>query len=343
MRSFTVLGVLAVVLAGCSGGSGTPSTAVPAAPTVRAHQVPRHSWILPNAGKQWLLYVSDESLNTVDIYNYRDKTGKLYGQITGLDKPLGQCTDSAGNVYIAVFRGNEILEFAHGGIYPIASAYNYYGRPDGCSVDPTTGNVAVTSSAVIGYPGDIVVYAGGLNGYQYVYSGSSFGLGSFDPPAYDSHGNLFFEGETNSAQYVFGEIPAGGSMQLIDGVPLYQSAGIQWDGAYITAVDQNYQGSGVVAIHRVTVSGSSAKIVSTTILTDNCGTSGYNYASVYQPYIGGTKRRINTVVAGNLSATCSSRLNFWHYPNGGNPKRVMPADISPVSGAGASLSPPTGS
>ena len=51
-----------------------------------------------------------------------------------------------------------------------------------------------------------------------------------------------------------------------------------------------------------------------------------NYARIYQPHIGGTTRKLNTVVSGNLSVTCSNRLNFWNYSTGGNPKRVMPAD-----------------
>ena len=74
--------------------------------TNRLHKVPaRHfnhgkSWVLP-AGKQWLLYVSDGSSGTVDIYDYRARAGKLYGQITGFSAPYGQCVDHSGNVYIA--------------------------------------------------------------------------------------------------------------------------------------------------------------------------------------------------------------------------------------------------
>jgi hypothetical protein len=142
---------------------------------------------------------------------------------------------------------------------------------------------------------------------------------------------------------VFGELPAGsGTINLITGVPLVEPASVQWDGAYLAVIDPNYQNSGVVAIYRVTVSGSAATIVRTTILTDTCSGSG-DYARVYQPYIGGTTHKLNTVVSGNTSVTCSNRLNFWNYANGGNPKRVMPADISPASGTGTSLSPPAGS
>ncbi len=73
------------------------------------------SWILPDAHKQWLLYVSDGSSGTIDIYNYRVKAGKLYGQITGLSFPYGQCVDPSGNVYVVDNDTAKIYEYAHGG------------------------------------------------------------------------------------------------------------------------------------------------------------------------------------------------------------------------------------
>jgi hypothetical protein len=45
------------------------------------------------------------------------------------------------------------------------------------------------------------------------------------------------------------------------------------------------------------------------------------------------------VIAGNTS--CSNRLDFWSYVQGGNPRRVMSSNIAPVSPGGVALSPPT--
>jgi hypothetical protein len=110
--------IAAALSAACTGGPLTPGNAISLAGSPpKAHG----SWIRPDAGKQWLLYVSDETNDTVDIYDYRAKSGELYGQITGFNHPLGECVDSAANVYVTNFRGNEILEFAHGGITPIAA------------------------------------------------------------------------------------------------------------------------------------------------------------------------------------------------------------------------------
>jgi hypothetical protein len=79
-------------------------------------------------------------------------------------------------------------------------------------------------------------------------------------------------------------------------------------------------------------------VVRTTVLTDTC--SSGDYVNIYQPFIGGTTKKLNTVVAGNTS--CSNRLDFWNYENGGNPKYAMPSNIAPVSPGGAALSPPIG-
>jgi hypothetical protein len=127
------------LLAGCTAGN-SPSidSAVPAAPaqashelrfdaktfamTNRAHAVPeRHlnhhkSWMLPDAGKKWLLYVSDGSAGLVDVYDYRTKAGKLFGQITGFSAPYGQCIDGKDNVYITDLGSAMVYEFAHGGM-----------------------------------------------------------------------------------------------------------------------------------------------------------------------------------------------------------------------------------
>jgi hypothetical protein len=59
-----------------------------------------------------------------------------------------------------------------------------------------------------------------------------------------------------------------------------------------------------------------------------------------QPFIGGTMRSKNAVIAGNLD--CLHRLNVFDYTNGGKPKRIFPASISPGTAIGQSLSPPTG-
>jgi hypothetical protein len=346
MKTAAALVACSLLTVACSGErSATPPTpaALPGSSLNETARAVRHSWIRPDAAKQWLLYVSDAYNGVVDIYNYRSNKDQLYGQLTGFHHPLGLCVDPAGDVFVDDYDGYEIDEYAHGGTTPIASISDSYGRPNGCAVDPSTGNIAVADGFnPSDYGGNIVVFTGGLDGTETEYGGKNLDLYYFDPPAYDAHGNLFFEGTTYSTQTVFAELPAGQSIPVqLSGLTISQTGAVEWDGSYIDVVDGDYQEKGVGAIHRVTVSGSAVSVKRTTILTDDCYGS-YDYAGVFQPYIGGTTRRLNTVVAGNTAVECPNRVDFWNFAKGGNPKRVLPANISPIWPFGATLSPPAG-
>lgn len=335
----------AAVFAGCAGapsGAGSPRDRM-FAMTNRMHAVlvlrPNHgkSWIRPDAGKQWLIYASDAQTGTVYIYNYRVPKGKLFGQITGFTVPYGQCIDKAGDVYIVDIYSRQVSEFAHGGITPIATATIDFGMPIGCGVDRTTGNVAVSMYEGMSGPGGVDVFAGGLNGEQTVYTDPT--LWFYWPPAYDPKGNLFVEG-MNSYLHAptLAELPAGsGSFVDLTGLSIGYAAAVQWDGSYIAAVDQGYQGGITSAINRVTVSGSQVTVVRTTQLTDDC--TGSNDAMLtVQPFVSGTTKKLNAVISGNIA--CNNRFGLWNYSRGGNPKRVLPAAIAPGGSLGQSVSPP---
>lgn len=337
----------AALLTACGGGT-PPAAAMPA----NAHAIEltnamgivpvqrlrhRHSWIRPGAGKEWLLYVSDASSGTIDIYNYRVKARKLYGQITGLSFPYGQCTDAAGDVYVVDNTTAEIYEYAHGGLTPIATAVDNYGYPIGCSVDPKTGNVAVANfnSSASG-AGGIDVFAGGLNGSQSNYADAS--LFHFWPPGYDPNGNLFVQATDYSGAKYFAELSVKHrKFALLSGLTVGFPGSVAWDGSYIAVTDQNYQYGYTTMIYRVTVSGSTVTIVRGTQLTDDCYPN-YDWMVAVQPFVTGTAHPGHAVVAGNLN--CVNEEGFFNYANGGNPKRRLPSSIAPVAPYGQSVSPP---
>ena len=64
-----------------------------------------------------------------------------------------------------------ILEFAHGGTQPIATLLGVRCEfPNGCSVDPTTGNLAVTNySSNPAGPGSIAIYTGARGSHDHVH------------------------------------------------------------------------------------------------------------------------------------------------------------------------------
>src|SRR5271168_2717019 len=104
-RFWSSIGVLvasAALLASCAGG-GAPSQQglVPAAGalTGSAHLDRGKSWMLPEAKKSDLLYISDLIAQVVDIYTY-GKGYKLVGQLTGFFNPEGLCVDKKGDVYV---------------------------------------------------------------------------------------------------------------------------------------------------------------------------------------------------------------------------------------------------
>lgn len=296
----------------------------------------RKSWILPDTPRrQYLLYVSDIASGTVDIYNYRARQGRMFGQITGFGFPYGQCIDRSGNVYVVDAGTNTVYEFAHGGTSPIATAPDSYGSPSGCSVDPTTGNVAVSNLAGFGgsAAGGVVIYSGGLSGTQTNYTDPN--LNDAFPPGYDPGGNLFVQGLTTSGEPTFVEMPTGSSsFTALTGLDNRDPGSVQWDGSYIAATDQAYHGNRT-AIYRVSVSGSAVTVVRTTILEDDHRPGNLMFAM--QPFINGTTRRLNAVVAGNIARFHA--VAFWNYTNGGEPKRSLPEDIAPLWAAGQSVSP----
>jgi hypothetical protein len=303
------------------------------------HYLHRKSWMKPDAGKKWLLYVSDQGTGTVDVYNYQVRTGKLYGQITGFSVPFGECADNAGNVYVVDFGNGNVSEFAHGATTPTTVVNDRFGYPIGCSVDPTTGNVAVTNFAsgyYSLYAGSILIFAGGLSGSQSVLTNGY--IRWMWPAGYDDNGNLFVEALSyNSSISLLLEVPAGSShFALLSGLTINAPGAAQWDGFYMTATDTNYGGYPHTGISRFTVSGSSVSVVRTTVLMDdNCN---YGEMVAVQPYIGGSTRKLNTVAAGNTE--CANHFDFWNYANGGNFKRFMYEPPAPEQAEGQTMSPP---
>ena len=244
-------------------------------------------------------------------------------------------SNKSGNVYVADFGTSKIYEFAHGATTPSAVAYDGYGYAIGCAVDPTTGNLAVATYEGFGYTsGGIDVFAGGPSGAQTYYTNPTVYF--MWPPAYDSHGNLFVEGENETGQYTaFAELPHGNSnFDVLAGVSIVFPGGVARFGKYLAVTDQTYKGGMTSAIYTVTTSGSTATIIHTSDLTDDCAGS-QDYTDVAQPIVVGTGKKA-LVVTGN--SYCTNRFDFWNLANGGNPTRELHANIAPYYGYGEAVS-----
>lgn len=334
------LGTAGLLLAACSGGTGLTPSATSAAPgaagmppalamrlansaglAAAGHSNLKHSWMSPQAKHVHpLLYTSDALTDEVDVYSAGGKNDTLVGQITGFNEPYGLCADKSGDVYVTNMQGQDILEYAHGGTSPIKTLTDSYGSPGGCSVDPKTGDLAVTNylGGPSGY-GNLVVYASASG------SGTEYSIGSYTlawAPVYDNGGNLFFETKDDeNGQSVVYELPNGSStlatISMPSGITIYSPSGATWDGKYVGITDEQYEDGNDEGIYRLSFSGSKATLVSQTSYTDTCY---YNYSLVIQPIVYKGK-----FIGGNFYCYYNTtfHIDYWNYEKGGNPVRYI--------------------
>ena len=218
----------------------------------------------------------------------------------------GDCVDGAGNVYI----GNDtsVVEYAHGGTTPI-NTFNLPGTGAlGCSVDPTTGNLAVAFGS---QNANIAVFppGGGTPAtYGAVISSRTCG--------YDNQGNLFVAGY-NGQDYGLSELPANSNefvaLKIIGKVG--RPGQVQFDGQYIA-----YEGTtkGKATITELSISGSTATAVKQITLK---GIKGNSYLSwIYNGVI---------LVPFSQRGLYAKKIGIWNYPAGGKPARVYNKLVKP--------------
>jgi|HubBroStandDraft_2_1064218.scaffolds.fasta_scaffold04397_4 hypothetical protein len=327
LGTYALSGCVAVaLLAGC-GGSQLPTGAPGAMPQTSAlamHADRGKSWMLPEAKSEDLLYVSN--LQNVKVYSY--PAGKHVGTLRGFYRSLGECVDnSAGDVFIA--NQDTIVEYKHGGNKRIQTlTMSRYEAVD-CSIDPTTGNLAVTWNASASSENYVAIYKHatgsptlyGLNGDLVFYCG------------YDNNGNLFADGQVGygSQEALFFELPHGSTK--LQNLTLNQSfehvGAVQWDGKYVAIGDDVAQ-----KIYRFAISGSTGTLEGTTSI-DGLSIS-------YQWWIMGPRVLVpNTAF---ISYKSVGEVLYYEYPKGGSAlKTVSDGDDTAPNGVTVSLVPWNGS
>jgi hypothetical protein len=241
-----------------------------------------------------LLYVSDVGANSVDVFTYPQAT--LVGKLTGFGSVAGLCADKAGDVFV-VDEAGPVQMFPHGGSTPIRKLATS-GAPYGCSVDPVSGNLALTQLSSYQY-GPISIYAGAKGKAAY-YPDKQVDASWFC--GYDDRGNLFADAWDRYGNVILLELPKGKksftTFKL--GEKFANPGGVQWDGKDIAVSDR---GGGVV--YRLTESGHLAATI-----TLKSGTN------VEQFWILGS-----TLVGPN--AQSPGAVDFWRYPGGGSPTKEL--------------------
>jgi hypothetical protein len=319
--------VAAAMIAGCGGSQppiGAPG-AIPQTSAIVAHADRGKSWMLSEAKGEDLLYVSNEQTG-VSVFSYPD--GPKVGSVSGGSLPIGLCSDSEGNVFIVDREGQQIFEYAHGGTNPITTLEDTGNDPQGCGVDPNSGDLAVAGGGPQ-VSANIAIYPTG-SGSPKVYDA---GAGVFAWCTYDSSGNIFASvGGSNSNYGGIVELPKGGSSFMPISIDQRLGAGgaVQWDGSHLYVGDPHgWNGThGPTTIYRVQVSGSTGTVTKTIQLWS--GTLNRNPGLGYQFWIQG-----RTIVSRKNE---KGNVGLWRFPAGGKPLASTP-DRGNVLGMTVSVAP----
>jgi len=292
ISSYVTLGAALILLAGCGSAlqDGVPSAAA------------QSSWIKAEAKSSDLLYVTDMGTNDVYVYSYPQ--GSLVGTLSGFDSPVRDCSDRSGNVYVTNTTAETILEYPHGGTKPIKTFSDKGFLPVDCSVDPTTGTLAVTNYGPSGSnTGSVALYTNGKAKAKF-YNAS--GVQAYLFCAYDDSGNLYVNGLLDrSYDYVFIELPKGASK--FETITLNETfgtpGGVAWDGTYVAVGDGT-------TIYDFAIKGTKGTKVRTITLGDA--------VNVEQFTIKGS-----TLIAPDGPNGANHDVGFWNYPAGGDPTKTI--------------------
>jgi hypothetical protein len=280
-----------VVLLGACGRSQplmvAPSTALQSRESAIASHKHSGSWMSSGAAKDDLLYVT----NTYDVTVYSYPRGKLVGELKSKDlfRPVGECSDKEGNIYILDF--GAVLEYAHAGTKLLRS-FSYEGTATACASDPTTGNLAVTYNEST-YQAYVAVYTNDSNTPTVYQDDPVLFVGC----GYDPSGNLYADGSSYGAPTgVLVELPKGAdALKTVTPTQGLEWGGsVQWDGKYIAVGDSD---SGNV--YRLSISDYEAKIVGTVSLANS------PLGAVYPWWIQGSK---SSLVAPRARPRCFSGI-----------------------------------
>ncbi|HEX3456576.1 MAG TPA: hypothetical protein VHR97_01350 [Candidatus Baltobacteraceae bacterium] len=310
------MSVASALLAGC-GGLASPIAApgaMPQASAIAKHAAGRKSWMLPEAQNEDLLYIADPGTGGVIVYTYEPPRYKFVGFLADATAPLGECVDKAQQIFVTNsggFNGGAVtFVYEHGGVNPIRILGDPAGLPASCSVDATSGDLAVAG----GYsgPAQLALYAK-QKGRPKIIPAPDFGYIAFC--AYDDNGNLFVDGlNANRRHFILEELPPGSSTFVAIKVrnAINPIGGIQWDGKHL-AVGDSYNGT----VYRFKIHGHIAEDIGSTPLN--------GVTSIDQFFITGS-RIIDP--SGPIDER-SGWVNFYPYPSGGDPGRNLPNFSAP--------------
>ncbi len=266
--------------------------------------------MLPDAPSQDLLYVSN--LKRVTVYSYPH--GRLEGSIEGFYGAQGECLDKKGDVFVTNLGTNQIIAYAHGAWKPLR-ALPGHALPEGCSVNPLTGDLAAADS-----DGTIAIYQN-ARGKPRIDTHSP--LKQAFSCSYDDHGNLFVDGvRGDSSKFMLLELPkSGGGLKPVTldqrmGYP----GGVQWDGKYLAVGSYTSSPTGTTVVYRFKIAAGHGREVGATTL-------GSGASDVRQFWIQ------NATLVAPSEQLLRSDVFFYNYPTGGKARKTITHGLDTPAGA----------
>lgn len=302
-----IVAAVATCVAGCA--TRTVSAVVPVPDEATVHR--QASWMASDATKGNLLYVADPGSQGVLVYSYPPSRYRLVGFLTPPTSPAGECVDAAQHVFVTANNGmgsKGIFEYSHGGTRPIAMLGFPNGYPLNCAVAKGSGDLAVVGVAVSGSQLAIFKHA---RGKPKLYTLARFGMFAC---AFDNGGNLFVDGDAESGQLQFAELPSGG--QTFTTITLNQtfhgSGGVQWLGDSVLIGD-----SSDGAVYRFRISGDTGTEIGATTVSGS--------SEVLQFSIAGDR-----IVEPSAPLWGPDYVKIFGFPAGGSAKRTLSNFSTPI-------------
>jgi hypothetical protein len=266
--------------------------------------------MLPEAEDEDLMYTTDDSQ---EVYVYSYPAGKPVGILSGFQTAEGLCTDEHGHVFVADFNAQDIIEYAHGRTKPIASLSDSGNYPNGCAVDPATGDLAVGGGL---RDGNVAIYAN-ASGSPVVYTDGSDS--SLFWCTYDSQSNLFIDPWDQFYGGSIVELPAGSSklVHIYIDSKMNPGGGLQWDGQHVVVENPAEKTKGPSTLYQLDISGSNATIVNTITLA-----GGRTKHKNKNPRIGNEFWLIGNKVVDYTRW----EAGIWAYPAGGYARKLFQAN-----------------
>jgi hypothetical protein len=234
------------------------------------------------ASSQALMYASDETSQSVEVFKYDDGkrptlTGNLVQPFAGLEYPTAPCADKFGDVYVPDTYTGVITEYAYGASTPKKTLDDRGNAPTGCSVDPTTGNLAVVNYS----HASVSIYKQAM-GEPKIHNIPNWPYTVFG--AYDNEGNLFVSARDPNGVFGLFRLSRGSTSfrhMTVTGGTVYFPGQLQWSNGYLLVGDQAINHNNFPSgVDQAKVSGETAHIVHSVSFTGTIDViAGWDYGS----------------------------------------------------------------